>query len=508
MNDFVSGFGHEPSVERGGLLKRAAFTSLAAAAALGLAACDDTQPPTDPLEGPEATASAARFADAFVTPEGAQARLVAGVSGHMKPLATVGDLLPGSEEPMLPIPDGIGVYGGQRFLTLMLNHELSDRGVEGKFQYSRVGKFTIDTKTLQILDHEYVVDGSEGFNRLCSAEWVDAEDGFAGGYFFTGEETDDGRQFAIDRQGRVTELVGLGRYAHENQISVPGFLGHVVVLNFDDNGGSGVGRDGAISELYMYVARNSNEVLGNRGDLYVFAVEDRDLLPNDLGEGDQITGHWVKIPRDVAADYAALEDYVDRPDVNAFPFIRLEDGFYDKRPGASPAAYFYDTGRSSITDPDTGDPVDPWGSIYRLDFGDPADPAGSTATLTLAARSTGPDAMWASPDNGDMNAYGIVMLQEDRANGPWLRRPGIWSFQLASDGSLVDPSGDKVVELVDPFQPDNAEAVFGNESSGIVDVSEWFGPGAWIFDVQAHDTPAPALGLSEENGQLLFMKLD
>ncbi len=418
----------------------------------------------------------------------------------------MGDVLPGSGMALAPIPDGIGVYGGDRFLNLMMNHELDEDGVEGQFAYARVSKMTIDLQTLGIVDHEYVVDGSEGYLRLCSAEWFDAQDGFPGGYFFTGEEIDDGLQLFIDREGRVTEAPWIGKYAHENQTAVPGFPGHVVVLNFDDNGGRGVGRAGAISELYMYVARNSNQVLRGQGQLYVFKADDEELLPNDLMQDVGIPGGWVPVPDDVAQDYVALEQFVD--DVKAFPFIRLEDGFYDKRPGAGPGAYFYDTGRSRITDPQTGAPIDPWGSIYRIDFEDPSDPARGAATLTLLTRSSGPDQMWASPDNGDMNADGEVMLQEDRANGPWMRRPGIWKFQLAADGSLVDPVGQKVIELVDPFQPGNDAAVFGNESSGIVDVSEWLGAGSWLFDVQAHDTPVPTLGLGEENGQLIYMSLN
>jgi hypothetical protein len=53
-----------------------------------------------------------------------------------------------------------------------------------------------------------------------------------------------------------------------------------------------------------------------------------------------------------------------------------------------------------------------------------------------------------------------------------------------------------------------------SESSGVVDASEWFGPGAWLLDVQAHN---PALFVEQqqigptlfkqEAGQLLLMKI-
>ncbi|HEX9693914.1 MAG TPA: hypothetical protein VGA74_02775 [Actinomycetota bacterium] len=50
------------------------------------------------------------------------------------------------------------------------------------------------------------------------------------------------------------------------------------------------------------------------------------------------------------------------------------------------------------------------------------------------------------------------------------------------------------------------------ESSGIVDVSTWFGPGSWLLDVQAHDVfvtfiPGSPVSLKREGGQLLLMKI-
>jgi hypothetical protein len=49
--------------------------------------------------------------------------------------------------------------------------------------------------------------------------------------------------------------------------------------------------------------------------------------------------------------------------------------------------------------------------------------------------------------------------------------------------------------------------VFGWETSGIVNASEYFGANTWIFTVQAHDKTVPSLSLGEDNGQLLFLEL-
>lgn len=468
-------------------------------------ACERPQssPPQSP-DGP--TTRTTRGSDPDVgAGQGAQARMAANVSGELIVLATVGDVMPGSREPLAPIPDGLGAHGAG-VLTLHLSHELAGvRRITGgsDYRFARVSELVIDTTDLAVIRHRYVINGTEGYRRLCSGGWVDERDGFAGGYYFTGEEVPDGLQLAIDRQGTVVEMPWIGRYAHENQIAIPGFPAHAVVLNFEDHSGSGTGVSASLSELYMYVGRNGQEVLVGAGGLYVFAA-DAVAHPGRISVGQSIAGRWLRVPDATASDAAALERFGDEN--GAFPFVRLEDGFSDKRPGAAPAAYFFDTGSAGVRD-ESGSPWDPWGSIYRLEFNDPGDPTGA-ATLILLARSSGPAHGWASPDNGAMSRDGIVMLQEDPANQPWRRRPGIWQLRLTPHGRLADPIGRQVVEVVHPEQPDNAELVFGWETSGIIDVSEWFGGGTWLFDVQAHSMSVPRLGLGRENGQVLMLRLN
>jgi hypothetical protein len=55
--------------------------------------------------------------------------------------------------------------------------------------------------------------------------------------------------------------------------------------------------------------------------------------------------------------------------------------------------------------------------------------------------------------------------------------------------------------LVDPGD----EAVSW-ESSGIIDVSSLYGPGAWLVDVQAHTLDVPQFGDTDEGGQLLLIR--
>jgi hypothetical protein len=96
-----------------------------------------------------------------------------------------------------------------------------------------------------------------------------------------------------------------------------------------------------------------------------------------------------------------------------------------------------------------------------------------------------------NPDNMD-TSFDSLMVQEDTSDAKIWRHDfdtGTWSVVA----TVNDPRG---------------------ESSGIVDATEWFGPGSWILDVQAHGTDIlsetdPVTGVTSklESGQLLLMKI-
>ncbi|HXG43392.1 MAG TPA: alkaline phosphatase PhoX [Gemmatimonadales bacterium] len=453
-----------------------------------LAACEART-----LESPGPSAEALPGAGArFRTAAPAQVRLL--TRGDLLPLVTVGDTLPNGQ-PWAPIPDGLGGYAEQDHLVLYVNHELSASGVRDpsgtpRFRYARVSRLVLDPATFQVTDASYVVTGSEQYERLCSATWVGPEEGFPGGYFLTGEEstggTHDGIQLAISRSGQVYELPWMGRYAHENQVAVP-YAGKVVTLGLDDTRGA--------SELYLYVADREADVLHGTGRLYVLTVPG---VPNvaALTRGKPVEGRFVEVPQAASLSSGALQATVNA--LGAFPFVRLEDGDYDKQRGRrQPTLYFVDTG--SGTTLCNGALCDPYGSIYRLEL-DPRDP--TRARLTLLERSSGWQSGWASPDNVAASRTSL-MVQEDPAIAAFARAPRIYHFRIRGNGTLGP--GEAVVEANNPECVDAQGTCW--ETSGIVDASAWFGPGAWLFDVQAHSKPAPGANLQAEDGQLLFLRI-
>jgi len=426
-----------------------------------------------------------------------QPAMAVGLGGaEVQPILSVGDTLPGGFV-WAPVPDGLGGYLDGRELVLFANHELGSGGVPGtdgtaRFANARVSRLVLDPASATVLRGAYVVDSVAGYRALCSATFAGAREGLPSGWFLTGEETTggpkDGMQLAVSRTGRVVEMPWIGRFAHENLVAVPGFPGRVVLAGLDDRRGQ--------SELYLYLAASEAHVLAGRGKLYVFASAQASNV-GQLGEMQGIDGRFVEIPGAASLSSAQLQSAADA--LGAFRFARIEDGDYDRATGtnAAPALYFVDTGAADV--PAAGPPWDPYGSIYRVQFS-AADPM--QARMTLMARSSGPAAGWASPDNVAASARSL-MVQEDPAHPAWARAPRIWRFTRAADGRPVDPRA--VAELLNP------ECVFAAgscwESSGIVDASPWMGEGTWLFDVQAHSRAEPRLGIAREAGQLLRLRV-
>jgi hypothetical protein len=85
---------------------------------------------------------------------------------------------------------------------------------------------------------------------------------------------------ALDvRTGKQRPIYGMGRHNHENSVPIPGY-GHPVVLSGDDTFTSGplteVFPEGAVpsqSQLYSYIAPNTNALLADKGDLWAFVSD-------------------------------------------------------------------------------------------------------------------------------------------------------------------------------------------------------------------------------------------
>lgn len=448
-------------------------------------------PAATPAASPAATPGATPMAAAV----GTRPFLIALDPAHLEivPLLTSGETI--GDYQMAGVPDGLGATKVGDDLILFMNHELTPEEHEN-LSYARVSRLALDSATGMVKSGAYVLDGTEGYERLCSASLAGPEVGFTKPVFLTGEESTSGKKgglsLAIDAaSGKVTELPWLGHLAHENQVVVPGFSGKTVVITTDD--------DSRGSELYMYVADSPEGMLAGDGQLHVFTAG-KAANTGDIAKGAELTGSFVAIDQKDNTDAKALQAAADK--AGAFRFVRLEDVTYDRK--ATTTIYFADTGDDHAPNLDaSGKPFTKNGRIYTMTL-DAADPTKVTGFKVLLDGDNGDDLR--NPDNLDADEQ-TLLIQED-LNG--------YNRQESSDATgrilAYDLAGGTLAPIAKIDQSDGDGLVDAGdkagswESSGILNVAALFGPGAWLTVVQAHTLQVDQFGNKDEGGQLLMLR--
>jgi secreted PhoX family phosphatase len=145
-------------------------------------------------------------------------------------------------------PDGIGAIQLENgTVSLFINHELENDTESGQDGFAKVSKLTLNQSNLSVINGTLIINGTEGYEALCSSYLVDGK-GFIHPVYFTNEETNDGLVLSIDVvNNTIKELPWLGKFSHENTIPVPYFdntINKTVMLEFEDG-------DPTESEVYM-----------------------------------------------------------------------------------------------------------------------------------------------------------------------------------------------------------------------------------------------------------------
>jgi hypothetical protein len=473
----------------------------------------------------------------FLTSEPPAITLDAGVPSGSSVLAIInsGETINGFT--FRGLPDGIGLApanGGG--VDVYVAHEETTVPFFGSadFQDASVSRITLSTSSGGVTAASVALPPEAGFLRFCSASMAGPAEGFSTYTFITGEETNDivdvpdvstyGPDPAIAPQrqggfavildtasGAFTPVPGMGRLNHENTIAVPGGWNHIALLTTDDT------FNAPSAQLYLYLAEHESHIWTDQGGLWAFQVtgtQDGPVDQNDpfngandyldLQVGDDFQGKFIRVPRKIAmgqtdlAPQDALEQWSNER--NVFQFIRLEDLAYDKNNPR--VVYIADTGRSRIVpDPATGRLMrGPGGTVGFTDNGrifkmvfNEANPR-MVDSFTVYADGDAPGApefvAMRAPDNIDTSANSL-MVQEDADDAKiWRHDFGTGTWDVVA--TVNDPDG---------------------ESSGIVDASNWFGPGSWILDVQGHGANVVEEVDSEgvlrklESGQLMMMTI-
>jgi hypothetical protein len=500
---------------------------------------------------------------------------------QVEPLITVGDTL-GSGYRFEAIPDGISLRTrGQGRVDLFVNHETSKvpfpynqaaptaANGENDFDNAQVSHLILNRHSRGILNGSFAIPSSAGYQRFCSNYLATEKEGFDREILFTNEEAIDyvfrqedswptpigdpnekqiGLAVALDvRTGKHRAIHGMGRHNHENSVAIPGF-DDLVVLSGDDTFTSGpltipaggplaAGTRPAQSQLYSYLAGDTDSLLADEGELWAFVSDDADF--NDYydftpGSTENVSGHFVKVPKNIATGLDSDGSELKAADVgfplppndgswqrdnrtptpstgydgpqwvleywsqlnNVFQFVRVEDVAYDKRPGMENVVYVVDSGRGTAGVSQPGRSTN--GRVWKLVL-DPNDPTEVTSLSILVegddneVKTVGeihqPDNIESTPtgllvteDPGSSQQFTAAQQVSDAARATTAR---LWwvPFSGASQVVLkVDQSADGGPTDVDGRPAGNWGAW---ETSGIVDASAAFGPGSFLIDVQA-----------------------
>jgi hypothetical protein len=545
----------------------------------------------------------------------------------VSPLITVGDRLRSGYR-FEAVPDGISIDDhGKKSVDIYVNHETGKSpfpwsvtggntaaNAENDFDNSQVSRLALDTRAGGVLGGRLVITSRLGYQRFCSNYLATWREGFSRKILLTNEEAPDyflrqeqswpplpighpqekeaGLVVAYDvESGQQRTIPGMGRHNHENSVPIPGY-GKPVVLSGDDTFTSGPlfwtppapadparAPQLAQSQLYSYIAKSTNDLMKDRGDLWAFVsdtpgVDDYYDVPP--GSPMSITGHYVKVPRNIATGLnpdgseIQAEDVgypeppdngswqpeprwqkpapvpgVDGPqwvlqhwsDVNdVFEFVRVEDLAYDKRPGMGNVVYIADSGRGRASATDTPFPSSN-GRVWKMVL-DKSDPKKVTSLSVFVEGDDKPvktlDEIH-QPDNLESTRNGILVTEDPGSSQQFAFSPTgappsepnattarLWHVPLAGD------AGKSVVARVDQSQDGGPTDVDGRppanwgawESTGVVDASRAFGPGAFLINIQAHtlwvekapgeDNFAPTgpdFTYKREGGQLLLIRI-
>jgi hypothetical protein len=427
-----------------------------------------------------ATVALAAHDEGFTTSRPAQLVAEPGSGTVVQKILSASDIVPDTGSPayqMSGIPDGLGAYKDGKHIHVLMNHELGRTfpavppGVD-----ARISKITLDGKTRGVVDAEYLFDGSEGFERFCSAT-LEVINGAP--YFFTGEEAigvsplvgHDGSSIVMNAEtGAWTETPQFGHLNHENVVPVQRLSKFMLVTTDDDF------RVGQPAYLYAYIADTFEDAVSgdpDHGSLYVWKA--MNPAKTDLAKGETVEGEFVAIPQSLNSDSTELKAAATAR--QAFRFARLEDAATaQNRPGQ---LYFTDTGK-------TGENI-VRGAMYRLDI-DPSDPTHASVTLLLDGDAPTNDAIF-RPDNLDTSPHSVV-IQEDGGEN----RIQVYDIKTGAVRTVART-------------PDVAW-----ESSGVINAQTLLGNNWWFVDVQSHNSTVPQPGPSlvpdssvGEDGQLLAL---
>jgi hypothetical protein len=265
----------------------------------------------------------------------------------------------------------------------------------------------------------------------------------------------------------------------------------------------------------MYAAADADAVWNDQGHLWAFVSDDATINDyGDLSGSASVSGTFIQVPDAIAdGDQTGLETWSKANGV--FQFIRIEDIATDRNDPH--IVYFADTGEPRAIPNATTGLLDrgpssargpfPNGRIFKmvLDAQDPTIVESLSVLIDGDAAGYNNVGALHQPDNVETTATSMLITEDPGAHNRFAGATNarLWRYDFATGAMTAiavaaDPTADW-------------------ETTGVVDASEYFGAGAFLINVQAHNVyvetnPSPinpnGLTQKREGGQLLLLRVD
>lgn len=258
-------------------------------------------------------------------------------------------------------PDGAGFMkdpNSNGFL-MITNHEITQS----------VSRVFLDNN-FKPIKGEYIMDGTGGTTRLCSATLATPEEHGFSAFLTAGESGEESMVHELSpvastaqRSDKNRVKRALGKASMENAVPLPKDISNgktYIVIGEDQSYGSSHQSAG---QLIMYVSDKQGDL--DNGKLYALKRTNDDYTETNIKKGSTYDVEFVEIPN--AKDLTGKEINKRNIDNNAIRFSRVEDVDYRKGAKNGREIYFTATGQSADGSTPT-EGLTMWGRVYKLNL--------------------------------------------------------------------------------------------------------------------------------------------
>lgn len=275
-------------------------------------------------------------------------------------LISSSDVLPGSPNFVFGgQPDGMGIMKDPNSdgYLMITNHEIKQS----------VSRIYLD-KTFRPVKGEYILNGTGGITRLCSATLATPEIHGFSAFLTAGESGEESMVHALNPLAPVSQASdktrvkpALGKASMENAVPLPKDVSNgksYIIIGEDQSYSTSHQSAG---QLIMYVADTQGDL--DNGKLYALKRTNNNYKETDMTKGGSYDVEFVEITGAKSLTGAQINQA--NINNNAIRFSRVEDVDYRKGAGKGREIYFTATGESSDgVNPKPG--LTMWGRVYKL----------------------------------------------------------------------------------------------------------------------------------------------